>query len=83
MGLWSGIFKTDILGAERMCCTVEDIKDCETKNTLLEAYNIGRNIYSELPLDNIIMLGICKMIGELQQEVSNLKSQLNTIGKNI
>ena len=26
---------------------------------------------------------LIKSIGELQQEVSNLKSQLNTIGKNI
>ena len=83
MGLWSGIFKTDILGVESMCISEEDIPRCTAKNIYMEAYNTGRDIHSGLPPNDAVTFGMCKMIGELQQEVSDLKSQLNTIGKNI
>ena len=83
MSLWRGIFKSNILGAERMCYTVHDIQNCKAKSVFIDAHNTGINIESALSPKDTVIFGMCEMIGELQQEVATLKSQLNTIGKNI
>jgi len=83
MGLWDGIFKSDILGVERMRFTVHDIEEGRTKNVFIGAYDKGSSLHSGLPPSDAVTFGMCEMIGELQQEVSDLRSQLNTIRKNI
>jgi hypothetical protein len=62
---------------------LSDIGDSNLRNMILNIKERGLCHINSIAPKDALLIGICEMIGELQQEVTNLKEQLNTIGKNI
>ena len=57
---------------------VSDIEDSDLRDMILNIKERGQYHINTIEPKDALLIGICEMIGELQKEVSNLKSQLNT-----